>query len=152
MEITDEMVLAAYPTVPIDHDSKAYWKGCLQKRLLINRCRDCGYYIHFPRPMCPRCWSENVAPTEVGGKGSVHLLSFHHQGPGTTGALSEPHPAVSVELVEQEGLRLTSTVVNCPNEDIYIGMPVELTWIDWQGAPVPAFQPAPDAVREGRPR
>ena len=33
-------------------------------------------------------------------------------------------------------------MVNCANEDIQIGMPVSLTWIDRQGHPVPAFQPA----------
>ncbi len=47
---------------------------------------------------------------------------------------------VSVELDEQEGLRFTSTVIDCPLEEVRIGLEVELTWIDRFGAPFPVFQ------------
>jgi hypothetical protein len=53
---------------------------------------------------------------------------------------------VSVELAEQAGLRFTSTVVNCPPEEIRIGLPVALAWIDRAGAPFPVFEPATDAT------
>jgi uncharacterized OB-fold protein len=49
---------------------------------------------------------------------------------------------VVVELVEEPGLRITSTVVECPPEDVTIGMPVEVTWIERDGVPYPAFRPA----------
>ena len=51
-----------------------------------------------------------------------------------------PHPVVSVELEEQEGLRFTSTVIDCPLEEVRIGLEVELSWIDRFGAPFPVFQ------------
>ena len=144
VEITDEEVLAKYPDISMDHESKNFWKGFLQKRLLINRCQDCGNYIHLPRPMCPKCWSEKVAPTEVSGKGTLHLLYLLHQeGSGTP---ENPYPMASVELVEQERLRMTATLVNCARKDMHVGMPVELIWIDYKGAPIPAFQPASGAV------
>jgi uncharacterized protein len=142
LEITDEQVLDAYKSLPIDHDSKNFWKGCLQKKLVINRCQSCGNYIQFPKPMCPKCWSEDVVPTQVSGKGSVYLASFYHQGPGVG---AEPYPAVAIELVEQEGLRISATMINCKKEDIHIGMPVDLVWLEWQGAPIPAFQPDPSS-------
>ncbi len=47
---------------------------------------------------------------------------------------------VTVELEEQEGLRFTSTVVGSSNDDIVIGAPVELTWIERDGRPFPAFE------------
>jgi uncharacterized OB-fold protein len=139
---SDEELLARYPSLALDHDSKTLFKGFLERKLLIARCADCGYYIHFPRRMCPRCWSGNVTHAEVSGQGTVYLLSFYHQGRGTTGAYTEPWPAVAVELVEQERLRITSTLVNCARGDMRIGMPVKLAWMDWEGAPVPAFEPA----------
>ena len=147
MAISDEELLAKYPRIPIDHDSKEYWRGCLQKKLLVSRCQDCGNWIHNPRPMCPRCWSENVVPTEVSGKGTVYLFTLYHQGADPTIDYSHPYPQVAVELEEEARLRITSTVVNCSSEDLYVGMPVELTWIDFQGAPVPVFQPAPGAKK-----
>ena len=47
-----------------------------------------------------------------------------------------------VALVEQPHLRYTSTVVNCPPQQLRIGLPVRLTWIERYGAPFPVFEPA----------
>jgi uncharacterized OB-fold protein len=105
-EITDEEVVAKFPGVYIDHDNKDYWKGKLQKRLLFNRCQDCGYWIYPFRPVCPECWSDKVSAEEVGGKGFIYLLVFYHQGrpiPGVT--YSPPYAVAAVELEEREGLR-----------------------------------------------
>jgi uncharacterized OB-fold protein len=149
-DVTDDEVLLRYPSIPIDHDSKDFWKGCLEKKLLIDRCQNCGYYIHFPRSMCPKCWSDDVQPTQVSGRGTLYSVVFYHQGRGASGALAAPLPIGVIELAEQTGLRLTSTIVNASTEDISIGMPVELTWTDFEDAPVPAFQPAPGPDRAPR--
>jgi uncharacterized OB-fold protein len=127
----------------VDHDNKAFYRGLLDKRLLINRCRACGRWHHPPKPICPECWSTDLEPTEVSGRGTVHLLILLHQGPPAPGVdyAAGPHPVATVELAEQEGLRFTSTVVGCPARDVHIGMPVELTWTERDGAPFPVFQP-----------
>jgi uncharacterized protein len=140
---SDQQVLDSFPNAPIDHDNKEYYRGLLQRRLLVNRCGDCGRWSQPPRGICPACWSDDVAPTEVSGQGTVYLTMFLHQGPQVPGVdYSTPHPVVLVELAEQPGLRVTTTMVDIANEDIRIGMPVELTWIERGGEPVPAFRPA----------
>ena len=64
-----------------------------------------------------------------------------------------PHPVVTVELAEQVGLRFTTTMVGCAHEDIHIGMPVEITWIERNGCPYPAFRPsASDGQEKARSR
>jgi uncharacterized OB-fold protein len=94
--------------------------------------------------MCPACWSWNMVPTPVSGRGTVHLLIRLHQGPPLEGVdyAAEAYPVAVVELVEQPALRITSTIVDCDPSDVEIGMPVELVWIDRDGVPFPAFQPA----------
>jgi uncharacterized OB-fold protein len=62
------------------------------------------------------------------------------QGPAVPG-VTYPHPVVAVELDEQPGLRVTGTVVGCEPEAVTLGMRVKLTWVDRDGAPVPAFAP-----------
>jgi uncharacterized OB-fold protein len=142
-EVADDVVLARYPWAPLDHDNKHIWKGYLRKRLLVMRCRECGHWIHPAAPMCPRCWSEDVRPAEVSGKGTIRLLILLHQGPPVPGFdYARPLPVTAVELPEQPGLHLTSVVVDSRAEDLRIGMPVEVTWIEQGGAPVPAFRPA----------
>jgi hypothetical protein len=141
--VSEAELVERFPWVQISHDNKHMFRGWLEKRLLINRCRDCKHFHHPPKPICPLCWSWNVEPTPVSGRGVVHLAMFLRQGapaPGVDYAKS-PHPVTTIELEEEPGLRITSTVVDTPLEEIRIGLPVELTWIDRYGAPFPAFRP-----------
>jgi uncharacterized OB-fold protein len=137
MTATVEEVLAAFPGERIDADNLAYYAGILDRRLLVNRCEECGTWHQPPHPMCPSCWSERVVPTEVSGRGTVHLAILLHQGPGVDP--TEPYPVITVELEEQEGLRYTSTVVD--SAKVSIGLPVEVHWVDRDGRPFPAFRP-----------
>lgn len=140
MAMTDDELLSRYPWGAIDHDNKAQWKGFLEYQLLVNRCQACGHWFNPPRPMCPRCWSLDVRPEPVSGRGRVQWFTLLYQG-GPPGAPS-PYPVVTVELAEEEGLRIDATVVDCDPHDIRCDMPLELTWVDDQGAPLPAFRPA----------
>ena len=143
-DITDEDLVARFPGHPIDHDNKEVYRARLDHRLLVNRCDDCGTWHQPPKPVCPSCWSWNVTPTPVAGTGTVFMYELLHHGPPADGVdYSSPHPVVTVELDEQPGLRLTSTVVGSPNEDIAIGRRAELAWIERDGAPFPAFRLVP---------
>ncbi|MEE2663882.1 MAG: zinc ribbon domain-containing protein [Myxococcota bacterium] len=141
-QIDDAALVERFPYVKIDHDSKHLYRGWLDERLLINRCDDCSRFHHPPKPVCPSCWSSSLTPTEVSGRGVIHLAMFLHQGPPAPDVdyAKAPHPVVSIELEEQEALRFTSTVIGCPLEDVRIGLPVELAWIDRFGAPFPVFR------------
>jgi uncharacterized OB-fold protein len=141
MDNTD--VMSRYPDMPIDRDNMEFYRGWLRRQLLINRCPACGFWHHPPAPICPRCWSMELTPTEVTGSGTVHLLVRLHQGPPASGVdyAAGPYPVAAIELAEQIGLRFTSTVVNCPPEELRIGLQVSLTWIERAGAPFPVFEP-----------
>ena len=139
--IADDVLVARFPGHPLDHDSAAHYRGRLERRLLLNRCGECGTWHHPPKPICPSCWSTDVVPTEVAGTGTIHLAIFLHQGPPAEGVdYGTPYPVVTVELDEQPGLRFTSTVVGAPNEAIIIGTRVALDWIDRAGTPLPVFR------------
>jgi uncharacterized OB-fold protein len=150
--VSDAALVERFPWVRISHDNKHLFRGWLDRQLLINRCRDCKRFHHPPKPICPACWSWRVEPTPVSGRGVIHLAMFLRQGAPAPGVDYEkgPHPVVTVELEDQPGLRLTSTVVDTPLDQIRIGLPVELTWIDRYGAPFPAFRPRSDAKKESR--
>lgn len=139
--LTDEELIARFPGVRIDHDNKAHYQGRLDRELLVNRCADCGFWFYPAKPICPKCWSRKLQPTAVKGQGKIHLLIFLHQGPAAPGvSYTTPHPVATVEFAEQEGLRFTSTIVGASNEQISIGMPVELAWIERGQNPVPVFK------------
>src|SRR3984893_13438328 len=154
MEPGDAEVLERFPSVRLDHLHKQYYAGLLRRELLAGRCRACGRW-HTPlRPICPSCWSVEVSPAPVSGRGTVHLLTFLHQGPPAPGVdYAGGFPLAAIELAEQPGLRVPATVVDCPRDRPCVGLRVELPWTERDGAPRPAFRPAvrsePFGMKEG---
>jgi uncharacterized protein len=141
-DVPVEEVLAAFPGVQIDRDNVEHYRGLMGRRLLINRCSDCGYWIYPHRPLCPQCLSWNVVPTEVSGEGKVYMFTLIHQERDPNGHMEAPLPLAAVELQERAGLRYLSTIVNCPVDEITCDMPVRLTWANRDGRDWPAFEPA----------
>jgi len=139
--ISDEEVFAAFPDAMLTRDNIEYFRGLMQRKVLINRCDDCGYWIYPHRPLCPECWSRNITPTEISGKGTVYQFTILYQGRPIPG-FEYPHLLGGIEIAEQEGVRYLGPIVNIAHEDVREGMPVELIWMDIPGGPVAAFQPA----------
>ena len=124
-----------------DEDSQAYWDGARRHELTIIRCQDCGNYIHYPKARCPKCLSTNVAPSVVSGRGRIYSFSIVHAklAPG----FDPPFPVVLVELEEQKDVRIVSNLVDCPLDEIEIGMPVEAVFEDvTPETTLPLFRPA----------
>jgi uncharacterized OB-fold protein len=139
---TDDEVLAAYPQVRLDHLNKHFYGGLLRHELILGRCVSCGTWQTPLRPLCAHCWSCDVVPTPVSGRGSVFLLTLLHQGPPLPGVdYSTPWPLAAVELQEQQGLRLAATLVGCAPGQARVGLAVEVVWIERDGAPWYAFRP-----------
>jgi len=139
-EESDSELLARYPGVQLDHTNKHFYRGLLHHELRLNRCEDCGFWHHRPKPRCPRCLSQNLVATPVNGIGVVYLLTHLHQGPPADGVdYSTPHPVATVELDEQEGLRFTTAA---SDRELKIGDRVDLTWTTRSGRPFPVWQRA----------
>lgn len=127
--------------IPIpDAASAAYWEGAKRHELTLKHCNDCGYYIHYPKTRCPKCWSTNVGDAAVSGRGTIYTLAIHHvpSGPG----FETPYPVALVSLEEQEDVRIMANIVECPLEEIKVGMPVEVVFHDvTDEITIPLFRP-----------
>ncbi|MET7772567.1 OB-fold domain-containing protein [Nocardia sp. NPDC005366] len=140
---TLEAVFERYPRIRLDQVNIEYYRGMLMHELRAGWCPACGLW-HTPlRPICPSCWSGNVVARAVQGTGTVHLLTLLHQGPPVVD-YTEPWPLAAVELTEQPGLRIVGPLVDTPAELQRIGQSVELTWMERDGSPWPAFRAVPD--------
>lgn len=105
-----------------------FWDGLSDKRLLILRCSQCQYYVHYPRPICTRCGSFSLAPHEVSGKGTLYAFTVTTQAFDPYFADKVPYTLAIVELVEQAGLRMTTMLVDEATTNPEIGRPVEVVW------------------------
>src|SRR3954470_15495799 len=125
-----------YPVPQITDDNGAFWTGGRDGQLLIIRCTSCGYWVHPPSPRCPQCLSDAVEPQAVRGRGTVYSFTINRQ--AWVPDLEVPFVLAIVELDEQTGLRLMTTV-GCKPDEIEIGLPVEVAFLERGPAFIPVF-------------
>lgn len=119
----------------IDHDTRVYWAGLGEGRLLIARCQACRTWIHPPKGCCPSCWSNEIDHEEPSGAATL----FSYLAPRSRG---KGIPAIIgwVELVEQDRLLIVAPVVLDSETPPRPGEPLELFWSEKDGAKAPMFK------------
>jgi uncharacterized OB-fold protein len=143
--IPDAAGVADYPPLPVpDYLTRFFWDGVADHKLLIQRCRACGTYIHYPRPVCPSCLAmEGLEPAEMSGRGTIYSHTTAVQPFHPYFVSRSPYNIVVVALEEDDAIRVTSNVVDCDDDDIRVGMPVRVTFREVApGLTLPLFMPA----------
>jgi len=119
-------------------DTKFFWDGVRDHRLLIQRCAGCLALRHPPRPMCPECHALEWDTVAASGHGTVYsfVIPVHPPLPW----FPEPYVVALVDLAE--GTRLVTNIVGLPPEVVSIGMPVRVRFEEFDGGLVlPLFEP-----------
>jgi uncharacterized OB-fold protein len=108
----------------ITNRNEHFWQGGRDGELRFQRCRACGYFLHPPAVLCPKCHSKDIGIEAVSGRAELLTYSVNYQAwmPG----LEPPFVLAIVRCVEQDDLRLTTNLVNCDIDAIEIGMPVQV--------------------------
>jgi uncharacterized OB-fold protein len=106
----------------IEDETREYWTAATGGRLLIARCGSCERVHHYPRVMCPFCWSEDITAVEASGRATLYTYStvFVNDLPPFKERL--PYTAAVVDL--EEGPRLMTTIAGADPADLRIGMPL----------------------------
>jgi uncharacterized OB-fold protein len=125
-----------------DNETQPFWDAARDGKLLVKRCGSCGAVHFYPRPFCPRCWSEDVRWTEASGRGTLYTWSVVHVNDLPPWPERVPYVAAVVEL--DEGPRIMTNVVDCDFDALRIDMPVEVTFRPTSDdLTLPLFRPAP---------
>ncbi len=121
-------------------DTEPYWAALREGKLKLQCCADCGKVRHYPRPVCPYCYSMNATWVAASGRGTVHswTIAHHPFHPGFKGDL--PYTLLTVDLAE--GVRMQAQYRG-PADAIKIGMPVKVVFeIATPELTLPVFVPA----------
>jgi len=118
-----------------DDDSRFFWDGVREGRLLVQRCAMCTELRHPPGPMCPQCGSLEWGTVESSGRGTIHswVLSHHPTEPD-----AEPRVVVLVDL--EESTRIVANLVGTPWQEITNDAPVEVCFAEVDGVALPQFR------------
>lgn len=139
-------VRAKRPRPSVNPDNEWFWEGCNQRELRVQTFSD-GSCAYPPLVRNPRTGEMPDAPQWKVASGHATLYSYavphHPQVP----AFDYPLFVGLVEL--EEGVRIVSNIVDCERDDLRIGMPLELCWLQADDDVVlPQFRPATAPTKE----
>ena len=112
-----------------------YFQAAAEGKLLLKKCNECGEVHHYPRALCPFCWSQKVEWVQAKGTGEIYTYSITRRG--------GPVPYCIAYVTLDEGPRMLTNIVDCDLDSIKIGQRVKVTFKKTEGgASVPCFAPA----------
>lgn len=121
--------------------SAPYWAAAREERFVIQRCKACGAFIFYPRPVCPECFGVELDWTQASGEGEVVSYSVVYQAPFLSYANDAPYILAVVRL--KEGPQMMANVLDCPKESMKVGLKVRVCFEERAGGfKIPQFTPA----------
>ncbi len=123
------------PLPAADADTKRFWEGTKEHKLLTVRCTKCGRYMWPPREFCNRCRQPDVAWVELSGRAELVSWTVQHHVLHPAFAAEVPYPVVLVALEEDHDCRMIGNLRGATPEQLQIGMLME-----------PVFEKATDEV------
>ena len=122
--------------------TQPFWDATKQGRLAIQRCAECDYYNHPPKPACDQCQSGNLSFVEVSGRGMVWSFTVMHQKSVAGFEEAVPYVTALVELDEQPMLLMLTNLPGVAATDVRIGTRVQVTFDALEdGNMLPQFVP-----------
>ena len=123
------------PAPALNAENRAFFDAAAQGKLLVKYCAACGEYHHYPRAICPHCFSDRTEWREAKGTGTIHTWSVLRRG------VPVPYGLAYVTL--EEGVSMITNIVDCDLDVIRIGHKVRVVFKPTEGGPpVPMFSPA----------
>ncbi len=105
-----------------------FWEAAKRHELVMQRCKACANWIHFPREQCPVCFSQELEWQQVSGKGRVYAFTNVHQAQHPAFQDGTPYCFAIVQL--DEGPRMVTNIVDCEPDAVQCDMQVEATYDD----------------------
>ena len=109
-----------------NEDSAPFWEAAFKGELSMQRCGDCGHVRFPPALLCAGCLSEKAEWVKLSGRGTVYSWIVVHQSQHPAFNADVPYNVAIIEL--EEGPRLHTNIIGCTNDQIHIGMPVEVAF------------------------
>jgi uncharacterized OB-fold protein len=100
--------------------SRPFWEGLADGKVRIQKCDACGTWVFYPRSRCSCCLSDQLRWRDVTGRGTLYTFTIARQPTSPHFAGETPQLLAVVEL--DEGVRLTTNLVDVEEADIRVGM------------------------------
>ena len=107
-------------------DSQPYWEGLCEGKLMLQHCAGCGKVRHYPRPVCPHCFSMDSEFKPAALTGKLHTWTVCHHPFNFFFKASAPYIVALVDM--DAGVRINAPLRGVTENDLKIGAPVRLAF------------------------
>jgi len=122
------------PAAVTSPETEEYWAAAKEGKLLVKKCKSCGRTHHYPRSLCPYCFSDKTEWTTALGKGVLYSYSVMRRAP-------IPYALAYVTLAE--GPTMMTNMVDCDFDKLKVGQAVKVVFKPTEGGgALPCFTPA----------
>jgi uncharacterized OB-fold protein len=120
------------PDPVLNVGDERYFEAAGQGKLLLKKCNDCKEVHHFPRGICPFCFSTRLDWVEAKGTGTIYSYSVTRR--------AGPIPYCIAYVTLDEGITVLTNIVDCDLDTVKIGQKVKLTFKKTEnGTSMPMF-------------
>lgn len=110
----------------ITEESRPFWEGCQQGKLLLQYCGRCQQYQFYPRLYCMQCGFEELRWRETSGRGVIYSYTIIHQNKSPEFLNDTPYNVAIVQL--EEGPRMLSSIVDIAPAELHVDLPVSVVF------------------------
>lgn len=122
------------PAPNLSPGDKEYFDAPADGKLMLKKCGACGEHHHYPRALCPFCFSSDVQWVEAKGAGEIYTYSVTRRGTAV------PYCIAYVKL--DEGVSMMTNIVDCDLDTVKIGQKVRVVFRKTEGGfSMPLFTP-----------
>ncbi|MDQ2904575.1 MAG: Zn-ribbon domain-containing OB-fold protein [Ktedonobacteraceae bacterium] len=114
------------PLPVVTEESRPFWEGCTQGKLLLQYCDQCQQHQFYPRLYCMHCGSMTPRWVEVSGRGVIYSYTIIHQNKSPEFVNDTPYNVAIVQL--EEGPRIMSNIVGSDLASLRVNLPVMVTF------------------------
>jgi uncharacterized OB-fold protein len=106
--------------------SKNFWEGTKNKKLLIQKCKNCNQMIMYPKKYCPFCMGDEMDWVEASGRGKIYSFTVVYNNPPSAFLKDLPFTIAIIKL--EEGVQMLSNIVATDYESLKCEMDVEVVF------------------------
>ena len=121
------------PAPKMNYGDETYFEAATSGKLLLKYCNACNQYHHYPRALCPFCFSDQTEWKESKGTGTIYSYSVTR--------VSGPTPYAIAYVALDEGVTMLTNIVDCDLDTIRVGQKVVVTFKPSEDGPaIPMFK------------
>jgi len=133
--------MSGFPVPQVTEISRPFWEGCLQGKLMIQKCHSCGRLRFYPCEACPDCRATGYQWVQLSGRGRILSWIVVHRSVDPVWQERAPFVTGIIEIEEQPGCFIPGIILGIEPQSVRGRLPVRVEFEETSpGVKVPRWR------------